>query len=224
MLYLLLSLTLSFAQDFNLNDTGDNDFEDLGLDPIDLWPDKIMLDASENKMLLVWFNTDPPRNTTIPFAEIQQLNLVPNHEEKIEELQIELKDGRIFLLDFGANSRHSAQTFSAVTFKKLVKSSPKVDRILPIPALQRNTPTLVLGSVTGEDALSPPSKAIKTTKKEDDYTLQSVGKDINKKKAVGRVSDTSIDMTIKRNMNRFRSCYIREVSKNPSLAAPELRF
>ncbi len=218
MLYLLLSLTLSFAQDFNLNDTGDNDFEDLGLDPIDLWPNKIVLDASENKMLLVWFHTDPPRNTTIPFAEIQQLNLVPNHEQKTEELQIELKDGRIFLLDFGANSRHSAQTFSAVTFKKLVKSSPKVDRILPIPALQRNTPTLVLGSVTGEDALSPPSKAIKTTKKEDDYTLQSVGNDINKDKAIGRVSDTSIDMTIKRNMNRFRSCYIREVSKNPSLA------
>lgn len=219
MLYFLLALTLSFAEEFNLNDTGEDTIEDIGLDPIDLWPEKIVLDASENQMLLVWFHTDPPRNTTLPFKEIQQLNLVPNHEMRTEELQIELKDGRIFLLDFGLNSRHSAQTFSAVTFNKLVKASPKADRIIPKQAMQRNAPILVLGSVTADDALTPPSKVIKSTKpKEEKYEMQSIGENIKGDKAKGKVSETSVDMSIKRNMNRFRSCYIREVAKNPSLS------
>lgn len=220
MLYLLFALTLSFAEDFNLGDTGGDHMEEVGLDPIDLWPEKIVLDAGENQMLLVWFHTDPPRNTTIPFKEIQQLNLVPNHEQRIEELQIELKDGRIFLLDFGLNSRSSAQTFSAVTFNKLVKSSNRADRIIPKQNLQRSAPILVLGSISSEDALTPPSKAIKTTKPKEDeqYSLQSIGNTLNKDKATGRVSDTSVDMTIKRNMNRFRGCYLKEVTKNPSLA------
>ena len=219
MLHLLFALSLSFAEDFDLDDTGGDHVEEFGLDPIDLWPEKIVLDASENKMLLVWFHTDPPRNTTIPFNEIQQLNLVPNHEQRIEELQIELKDGRIFLLDFGLNSRQSAQTFSAVTFNKLAKSSVRADRIIPKQHLKRSSPILVLGSVTAEDALTPPSKIVKTTKpKAEEYTLQSVGDSLSKEKAKGRVSDTSVDMTIKRNMNRFRGCYAKEVTKNPSLA------
>lgn len=220
MLFLLFAFTQVFAEPFDLNDTGsDSVVQEEAFNPVDLWPEKIVLDASENQMLLVWFHTDPPRNTTIPFDDIQQLNLIPNHELKGEELQIELNDGRIFLLDFGPNSRHSAQTFAAVTFNKLEKADAKMDRILPNQDLQRNAPVLVLGSTSSKDALNPPSEVIRTTKVQpENYSLQSVGQNIKKEKATGKVSDTSVDMTIKRNMNRFRSCYIKEVSKNPTLA------
>jgi hypothetical protein len=219
MLFLLFTLTQGFADPFDLNDTGANTLiQEDTFDPVDLWPEKIVLDANANQMLLVWFDTNPPRNTTIPFDDIRQLNLIPNHELREEELQIALKDGRIFLLDFGLNSRHSAQTFSAVTFNKLKKADPKKERILPEHSLQRNAPVLVLGSISGKEALTPPSRIVRTTiTKPEEYSLQSVGEDFNIGKATGKVSDTSVDMTIKRSMNRFRGCYIKEVSKNPTL-------
>ena len=62
------------AQDpefYNIDDTGSPEVTEEKLNPIDIWPEKIVLDAGQNALLLVWFNTNPPRNTRIAFDSIK---------------------------------------------------------------------------------------------------------------------------------------------------------
>ena len=66
LLSILLNITVAGANDptfLDIDDTGDAGDEEITVDPIDVWPEKIVMDAKQNALLLVWFNTSPPRNT-----------------------------------------------------------------------------------------------------------------------------------------------------------------
>ena len=200
-----------FGDGFNLDDTGEASgaFE---LSYVDLWPAKIVLDTSKNKFKLVWFDTDPPRHTDIALEDIDRLQLVPPFSGHIPELQIHLKDNRDFLLDKGSSSRKTAQTFAALAQVPIQDDNTKIKRIVPKSIPDRPSPILVIGDLTGPDVLIPPSTTKIVTEAEpveasfDNSTLTSAAE------------RSSIDIVIKTNMNRFRSCYVKESRKFPDLS------
>lgn len=211
--------SIGFADtDFNFDDTGSDTTSSFTLDPVDLWPAKIVLDAAKNAMMLVWFDTDTPRHTTIAFTDIKELLLVPKYENRPQELQVHLHDGRKFLIDFGNNAIQTSQTFIAVTLTTMNKGSTKGERILPVVSIQRNVPILTVGSVDSPEAIAPPSTVVVSENiPQKSVTLQEIGEKIDITASNGEVSRTTVDMTIKENMNRFRACYLKEVGKNPNL-------
>ena len=201
-----------FDVSFDLDDTGEASgaFE---LNYVDLWPAKIVLDTSRNQFKLVWFDTDPPRHTDIQLQDISRLQLVPSFSGHIPELQIHLKDGRDFLLDKGASSRETAQTFAALARVPIQDENVKVKRIVPKSVPERKSPILVIGDLMGPDVLTPPStKKIVTEIEEtpevsfDNSTLMSAAE------------RSTVDITIKSNMSRFRSCYVKESRKFANLS------
>ena len=200
------------AQDaFNLDDTGEADTTG-DLDYIDLWPAKIVLDPKHNQFKLVWFETDPPRHTDIYLADIERLKQIPAYEGYIPELQILLKDGRTFLLDLGASTHKTAQTFAAMAGVPIAQESPKSTRLVPKPSPKRANPTLVIGDITSPDTLLPPS----TTE------IRTAGAPVKKEfydnsKLTSLADRSSIDLTVNKNMARFLSCYRSESKNSPNL-------
>ena len=204
------------AQEFNFNDTGSPE-DTYELEYVDLWPAKVVLDSSKNQFKLVWFETDPPRHTDIQFSDIAKLQLLPMYEGHVQELQIRLKDGRTFLLDKGPNTRKTAQTFAVLAQVSIDEIGPKSKskRLIPTPVPDRMAPIMVIGSLEGADVLTPPSTKKITTVAESDPTVDTSFDNSTLSSALDK---GSIDQTIKSNMTRFRSCYVKESRKSPNLA------
>ena len=202
----------------SMGDTGEEEAEEPN-DPSLYWPEKIVLDATNNALMLIWFNTSTPRHNTLSFDKIDQFIVIPSEQMRPAELQLLLKDERKFLMAFGKDARNTAQSLRALTGKKLTNAMPTAQRLMPKENIQRNVPTFVVGSSTAPEALEPPA-AIRTDvetviKRQDE--LFSLGDEIPEK-ADGEVSKTSVDMVIKSEMSRFRACFIKEARKNPKLA------
>ena len=201
-----------FDVSFDLDDTGEASgaFE---LNYIDLWPAKIVLDTSRNQFKLVWFDTDPPRHTDIQLQDISRLQLIPSFSGHIPELQIHLKDGRDFLLDKGASSRETAQTFAALARVPIQDENVKVKRIVPKSVPDRKSPILVIGDLTGPDVLTPPSTTKIVTETEETPEVS-----FDNSTLMSAAERSTVDITIKSNMSRFRSCYVKESRKFASLS------
>lgn len=202
-----------FDVSFDLDDTGEASgaFE---LNYVDLWPAKIVLDTSRNQFKLVWFDTDPPRHTDIQLQDISRLQLIPSFDGHIPELQIHLKDGRDFLLDKGASSRETAQTFAALARVPIQDENVKVKRIVPKSVTERKSPILVIGDLLGPDVLTPPSTTkivttVEDVKSEDAFDNSTL---------MSAAERSTVDITVKSNMSRFRSCYVKESRKFPNLS------
>ena len=219
MLFLLSTLCLwSFAEPaFNFDDTGlDEDMDD-GVTAIDRWPAKVVLDAPKNAMMLVWFETETPKHTTIQFSDIKQINILPKYELRPQELQVQLNDGRIFLLDCGKSTPNTAKTITAVTFKPLKQLHSTAERLVPKAGLERNAPVIMTMSIASKEALAPLSTVVysSTMPTETDSNSLTLNEDEN---ADGYTHRSQISLIIKHNMSRFQGCYIKELSKNPNLA------
>ena len=202
-----------FDISFDLDDTGQSSGES-ELNYVDLWPAKIVLDTSRNQFKLVWFDTDPPRHTDIQLNDISRLQLIPSFSGHIPELQIHLKDGRDFLLDKGPSSRKTAQTFAALARVPIQDDNVKIKRIVPKTATDRGAPILVIGDLTGPDVLIPPSTTkivtvVEEVQSEDTFDNSTL---------MSAAERSTVDITVKSNMSRFRSCYVRESRKFPNLS------
>ena len=197
---------------FDLDDTGQASgaFE---LNYVDLWPAKIVLDTSRNQFKLVWFDTDTPRHTDIQLQDISRLQLIPSFAGHIPELQIHLKDGRDFLLDKGASSRETAQTFAALARVPIQDDNVKIKRIVPKSVPDRTSPILVIGDLTDPDVLTPPS-----TKKIVTVVEKTTEQTFDNSTLTSAAERSTIDVTIKSNMSRFRSCYVKESRKFSDLS------
>ena len=213
----LLGCHTAFAQDdfdvsFDLDDTGQvkGEFE---LNYIDLWPAKIVLDTSRNQFKLVWFDTDPPRHTDIQLEDIARLQLIPSFDGHIPELQIHLKDERDFLLDKGASSRETAQTFAALARVPIQDDNVKIKRIVPKSVPERKSPILVIGNLTDPDVLVAPSTTKIVTAVEETATPT-----FDNSTLMSAAERSTVDITIKSNMSRFRSCYVKESRKFANLS------
>ena len=79
----------------SMGDTGEEEAEEPN-DPSLYWPEKIVLDAPNNALMLIWFNTSTPRHNTLSFDKIDKFIVVPSEQMRPAELQLLLKDERKF--------------------------------------------------------------------------------------------------------------------------------
>ena len=104
-------------------DTGTDEVEEI--DPLSVWPNKILVDAKANIILMVWFDDEGVRHTKIPFDDVNYLKNIPRHGKKRAELHIALKDGRIFLGAADSQSiNQQAILLQGTLGKKIEKGSP----------------------------------------------------------------------------------------------------
>ena len=78
-------------------DTGEEE-QVVAIDPITLWPEKVIIDSSTSSVMLVWFHEQEPKSTTIRFSEVRDLYVTPRFMENPSELTLNLNDGRRFLM------------------------------------------------------------------------------------------------------------------------------
>lgn len=217
----------------SLLDTGTNDnFED---DYRLYWPEKIIVDTSMSTLMLIWFDSDATRNTKLKFDDVADIRILSNYQSHQAELQLILKDNRKFLMGTGNKADESAAVLSAVVGKRSQlgrKSDPRVLPKTPEGGFKRRPPVLVLGSITSPDALKPPADVKKedTTNQiymqgKDSAIGETIGTDISAIEKTGQVNKNDVNMVIKGEMSRFKTCYQREYAKNPDLAGKvTLRF
>jgi hypothetical protein len=217
----------------SLLDTGSQDnFED---DYRLYWPEKIIVDTSVSTLMLIWFDTDATRNTQLKFEDVSDVRILSNYQSHQAELQLILKDGRKFLMGTGNKADESAAVLSAVVGKRYQqgkKSDPRILPKTPEGGFERRPPVLVLGSISAPDAFNPPAgiKKEDTSNKiylegKDSAIGESIGSDISTVEKSGKVNKNDVNMVIKGEMSRFKTCYQREYVKNPQLSGKvTLRF
>ena len=86
-----------------------------------------------------------------------------------------------------------------------------------IRGMRRKSPALVVGSINSPDAIKPSAKLIDDEAIHQSAVGELLGEDFTIKSAKGKLNKTSVDMEIKRNMSRFRSCYQRALGRTPDL-------
>jgi len=198
-------------------DTGTDEIEEI--DPLSVWPNKILVDAQANIILMVWFDKEGIRHTKIPFGDVNYLKKIPRHGSKRAELHIALKDGRIFLGAADAQSINQQAILLQGTLGKKIKKGGQIDlRIIPVDLAGRASPKLVLGKHDGADAFKPPSKrSLDMPMPDQEEDELSIGEELDQE-AKGVASKKDVNSVIKRNMGRFRSCYQKSLKKNPDLS------
>ena len=216
-----------------LMDSGNQDtFED---DFRLYWPEKIIIDTPVSTLMLIWFDSDSTRNTKLLFEDVENVNILANYQSHQAELQLVLKDGRKFLMGTGNKADESAAILSAVIGKRTQLANKTDPRILPKTpegGFDRRPPVLVLGSINATDAFSPPAGIKKEDETKEIYLQgkdsavgESIGTDLSTVTSSGQVNKNDVNMVIKGEMSRFKTCYQREYVKNPQLAGKvTLRF
>ena len=202
-------------------DTGEEE-EEVERDPVSVWPEKIIIDVKVKQIMMVWFDSAEARFTKIPFSDVTALRTIPKFETKPVELQLQLKDGRNFLLVVNNTQEVSSQSqlLSAIIGKPHQQADKKQSRIYWDTVKDRANPHIVIGNLDSPLALKKLSK--KTTDNEDENgstkEQASIGEDLETIKNKGKLNRNTVDMVIKKSMNVFRSCYQRQLKKNPDLS------
>jgi hypothetical protein len=221
---LLLISSLTFAQDpFELDplfDTGGP--EEQLYDPEPLWPSKVITDAVNQNILLIWFEQQPARTISIPFSEIKEFRVIPQDEDLLEEVQLHTTTGKKFLVAIGPQAGVNTQTTCIVAGFIPIRGRQSEKHIQSSPAIPRATPLLQMGKSDDPNALIDPSTLSSTlpldvTPIEPNTTLMQMGEDPSSIAGNGTLGKSDINRVIINDMNRFRACYQREFQKDPTL-------
>ena len=220
---IILIASLLFADEFDLGpdfDTGGP--EEVIYDPSPIWPSKVITDAVNQQVMLVWFEHGHSRTFSIPFSQVKSIRIIPALEKQQEEVHLITTEDKRFLMAIGAGSATNTQTTAIVIGKMAVKGSPTEKRIQSDPPIPRPTPLLQMGKIDDPNALADPATLdlnIPTDLQpiESNNGLQSIGEDPALTAGTGTLEKSDINSIIIADMNRFRACYQREFQKNSAL-------
>ena len=220
---ILIFSSLLFADEFDLGpdfDTGGP--EEVLYDPSPIWPSKIITDAVNQEILLVWFEHGHSRTISVPFSTVKEIRIVPALEEQQEEVQLLTTDGKKFMLAIGPGSAANTQTTAIVIGKVAVRGKPIEKRIQSTPPTPRPTPLLQMGKIDDPNALVDPATIVQDLPDdikpiESNTGPQSIGEDPTLTAGTGTIAKADINSIIIAEMNRFRACYQREFQKNNAL-------
>jgi hypothetical protein len=205
----------AFADDFDfLAETETN--EEIEIDPITQWPHKVILDSNSKKLMLVWFDDSTMSNTTFSFNEVQQLISIPSDGGLGAELQVETVDGKRYIVAYGYGGTQQQSLLLSALIGVNIKTNTEVKRIANIALKKRAEPQLVVGSITDPNVLKPTGKVVEDKLLHSSAVGEEIGDNIPKKSS-GSLSRASIELEIKRNMNRFRGCYQKALGQVPDL-------
>ena len=190
--------------------------EEQQVDPKELWPNKIILDSSNQKIMLVWFKEEP-KSITIPFSDVKTLYSIPSDGGLGSELQLETNKGKRYLMAYNyAGTQQQSLLLSALLAVNVQGNVEQESRISNPSLKKRVEPSLVVGSIEDSNALLPTGAII-----EDKFLHSSaVGEEIGEgipDKSTGALSRASVEIEIKRNMSRFRGCYQKALGQVPDL-------
>ena len=187
------------------------------VDPKTQWPHKIILDSNAQQLMLVWFDEKSPTHVTLPFAAIQNLHSIPSDQGMGAELQLESTKKGSFLVayNFGGTQQQSL-LLSAVLGINVQNNASNEMRIATKDLSTRAEPKIVVGSIHDPSALEPIGKVIEDTLLHKSAVGEEIGENVPQK-STGALSRASVELEIKRNMSRFRSCYQKELAKIPDL-------
>ena len=105
-LFFLTSLLI--ADEFDLGpdfDTGGP--EEQIYDPSPIWPSKVITDAVNQQVMLVWFEYGHSRTINIPFSQVKEVRIVPAEVDLQEEAHLVTNDGKRFMLAYGSGSANN---------------------------------------------------------------------------------------------------------------------
>ena len=194
------------------------------VDPKELWPNKIILDSTNQKIMLVWFEEEP-RSSTIPFSNVKNLYSIPSDNGLGAELQLETNDGTRYLMAYNyAGTQQQSLLLSALLAVNIQGNTDQEVRISNVALKKRKEPSLVVGSIEDSNALLPTGAIIEDKLLHSSAVGEEIGEGIPKK-STGSLSRASVEIEIKRNMSRFRGCYQKALGQVPDLqGAVQIQF
>ena len=215
-LFLYFIPTTLFAEEFNfLAETEAAEVEDI--DPTSLWPNKIILDSASQKIMLVWFDTSPPKNITLPFSDVQTLHSISTDRGLGSELQLETSEGIKYLVGYNyAGTQQQSLLLSALLGINVQGSADQDTRISNTSLKARKEPSIVVGSINDSNALKPTGAIIEDKLLHSSAVGEEIG-DAIPMKNTGALSRASVELEIKQNMSRFRGCYQKALGQVPDL-------
>ena len=213
-LYLLYSTASADEFDF-LAETESTEVAERN--PITQWPHKVILDSNSKKLMLVWFDESTPNSTTISFEQIKQLNAIPSDGGLGAELQIQTLEGKKYIVAYSyGGTQQQSLLLGALMGVNINGNTEKTRRISTLELKKRAEPQLVVGSITDPNVLNPTGVIIEDKLLHSSAVGEGIGDNIPQKSS-GALSRASIELEIKRNMNRFRGCYQKALGQVPDL-------
>ena len=221
--YIIIFSHLFFADEFDLGpdfDTGGP--EEQLYDPSPIWPSKIITDAVNQQVMLVWFEYGHSRAINIPFSQVKEVRIIPAEEALKEESHLITQDGKRFMLAYGTDSANNVQTTAIVIGKMATKGRASDPRIQSNPPTPRPTPLLQMGKIDDPNALVDPATLSQTLPNDikpidGNSGNQTMGEDPALTAGNGTITKADVNSVIIGEMNRFRACYQREFQKDNSL-------
>ena len=182
----------------------------------ELWPNKIILDSNEQKIMFVWFEPET-RSLTLKFSEVQKLHSIPSDGGLGAELQLETKSGARYLTAYNyTGTQQQSLLLSALLAVNVQGNVDQDQRISNLNLKKRGEPSLVVGSINDNNALLPTGAIIEDKLLHSSAVGEEIGEGIPEK-STGALSRASVEIEIKRNMSRFRICYQKALGQVPDL-------
>ena len=191
--------------------------EEVVIDPITQWPHKIILDATNRKLMFVWFDQSPPTSSTISFDDVQTLYSIPSQMGLASELQLETNSGAHYVVAYSnAGIQQQSLLMSALLGTNIQGNTDQALRISNEELHKRPDPKLVVGSISDPNALVPTGPVVEDKLLHSSAVGEGIGEDLPEK-STGALSRASVEIEIKGNMARFRGCYQQAIGRSPDI-------
>ena len=215
-LFLFLLPTTLSADEYNFLAEPET-VEEKEIDPISLWPNKIILDSSSQKIMLVWFEHDLSKNITLPFSQALALHSIPTDGGLGAELLLETSEGARYLVAYNyAGTQQQSLLMSALLGINVQGNTSQDQRVSNTSLKGRDEPSIVVGSIHDPTALKPTGAILEDKLLHSSAVGEEIGDGIPEK-STGALSRASVELEIKRNMSRFRGCYQKALGQAPDL-------
>ena len=139
------ALLIARADPLDIQGIGDTGAEEevVAYDPVPFWPEKILLDTTSSSLLLVWFDEDPPKSKSIPFADVIDIQILPRFDGRPREVHLLLKGKKRYLVALGSEAPQKAQMLAAMIGRSPSRVGSTTERIIPRAAFERGKSALI---------------------------------------------------------------------------------
>ncbi|MCB9778849.1 MAG: AgmX/PglI C-terminal domain-containing protein [Alphaproteobacteria bacterium] len=191
--------------------------------PFTAWPDRVVMDATTWTLLAVW-TTSPPREEMIPMATIQAIQRAQAWEGRPEELVAVRKDGSRILLARGRENVGAAATLLTAVVGRTITDMPPAGEWLEAKREDDKQPrtALALGSVRSgaevAQTLGDIDPSAAAAQAEGPKTVvMAIDESLPSNADPEALSRAEIQVAIQSQMGPIRTCYQRELMRNPAL-------
>jgi TonB family protein len=180
------------------------------------WPAETRIDTQTGRFELTWDATDPLNSTeSIPLDAILQVELARAWDSFPDELYLHLVNSRRILISRGDQVSTQVAVLTAWLDRPVTELPAGQGHQEWEGELRQEAPRLIVNTTGGMLDIQPidDSATVDSSSNEE----ASTGSASSGSSSSGRAHSEDIDRTIKTHMTRFRSCYQRQLQRNPRL-------